>query len=136
MKATVPVVFINCSQFPYIDMIMLRRKVYETRSRRTLDALIGRRVYLAETGDRSGPIVRCSAVIRSVAVVRSASIWQRLRPWHCVPAGCAYDWTDGTKVKYMYELRGVRCVAPFRPAEGKRHGRVWMETEIEIDEEV
>ena len=59
----VPVVFINCSRIPFIDLIMARRKTMETRSRDTLRALVGQRVYLAETGHRR-PVIRCSAIIR------------------------------------------------------------------------
>jgi len=121
-----PVVFINCRRYPFVDWIIDRRKLDETRTRDMLGALVGRRVLLAETG-RDRPVVRCSAVIRSVTVVRSRDDWDRLRSRHRVPAGSAYDWTPDTKVKYLYTLSGVVACHPFTPPEGVRHGRVWME---------
>ena len=122
----VPVVFINCSLFPFLTWIISGRKQYETRTRNTLRSLVGQRVFLAETG-RGRPVIRASAVIQSVVVVRSRKEWKALRKAHRVPAGSAFDWKPWTKCKYLYELADVAPVSPFTPPEGVRHGRVWME---------
>ena len=123
----IPVVFINCSRFPFLSWILNRSKLYETRTRDTLRALVGQRVYLAETGHGRRAIVKSSARIAYVFPVISAAAWQRLRPLYCVPSGSQYDWRPGTRIKYMYVLEDVRNVAPFPVPEGVRHGRVWME---------
>ena len=125
---TVPVVFINCSRFPFLDLIIDEYKLDETRTRNTLRAVVGKRVLLAETGHGRPPLVRASAVIGAPVVIRSREEWDRLRSRHRVPAGSAYDWTPSTTVKYLYPITGVVACRPFTPAEGVRHGRVWMET--------
>lgn len=121
-----PVVFINCSRFPFIDWIMHRRKLDETRTRNMLRALIGQRVYLAETGN-GRPLCRCTAVIGEPVPIRSRKDWDRLRPRHRVPVGSQYDWQPETTVKYLYPISDVWPCAPFTPSEGIRHGRIWME---------
>ena len=120
-----PVVFINCSLFPFLTWIRSGRKLYETRSRDTLRALVGQRVYLAETGRSGRPIVRCSCVIDHSMTV-DAGCWHSLRSMHCVPFGSAYDWQQDTKKKVLYRLTDVQPVAPFPAPEGLRHGRVYM----------
>ena len=122
----IPVVFINCRLFPFLVWIMSGRKLYESRTRNTLRALVGQRVYLAETG-RGAPVVRASAIIAEVVPVYSRSVWRQLRSAHRVPAGSAYDWQPGARVKYLYRMAAVAPVPPFTPPEGVRHGRVWME---------
>ena len=124
----IPVVFINCDDAPYIDMICNLTKPAETRSRRVLHRFIGQRVFLAETGRRcrSGPVVRCSAVIDSVFVARSYMTWDCFRRVHKVPRGSSHDWKPNTDVKYLYHLSDVQPVSPFTPS-GVRHGRTWME---------
>jgi hypothetical protein len=121
------VVFINCSSVPFLDLIMALRKRFETRTRNTLRAVVGRRVFLAETGSGHRPLVRCSAIIGEPVVVRSREQWEQVRPACHVPAGSAYDWTPSTKAKYLYPLIDVVPCAPFTPQEGVRHGRVYME---------
>lgn len=129
MDNTVPVVFINCSRHPFLDQIIRRRKLDETRTRNTLRALVGLRVYLAETG-RGPSMCRCSAVIGAPLVAHSRKEWNALRARHRVPRGSAYDWKPWTKVKYLYPILDVIKCTPFHPQEGIRHGLVWMETTI------
>jgi len=124
----VTVVFINCKTAPFIDLMMAGVKLDETRTRNTLRAVVGRRVFLAETGRRGGPLCRCSAVIGDPVIVRSREDWDRLRSRHCVPEGSRYDWTPDTKVKYLYPVYDVVPCWPFVPPEGVRHGYVWMES--------
>lgn len=123
----VPVVFINCSSAPFIDDIINGRKTYETRTRDTLRALVGRRVLLAETGHNGRPVVRCSAVITCSAQIDDRETWRKLRRFTRVPSGSRYDWKPGTRRKFVYGLSGVVPCWPFIPPEGVRHGRVWME---------
>lgn len=120
------VVFINCKRIPFLDLIMAKVKPWETRSRNMLKHLIGKRVYLAETG-YGPPLVRCSAVIREPIKVTDRETWDRLRKGTCVPVDSDYDWKPDTKYKYLYPVTMVVPCAPFTPPEGVRHGRVWME---------
>ena len=122
----IPVVFINCSRLPFIDWIMSRLKLDETRTRNMLRAVVGQRVYLAETG-KGQPLCRCTAVIGEPVPIRSRAAWERLRSEHRVPAGSQYDWQPETTVKYLYPISDVRPCFPFTPPEDVRHGRVWME---------
>ena len=122
----IPIIFINCRLFPFLDMIIRGRKVYETRTRNMLRALVGQRVMLAETG-RGRPVVRCTAVVGTPVVVRSRKEWNRYRRSACIRAGSPFDWMPCTKVKYLYPLSDVVACSPFTPPEGVRHGRVWME---------
>ena len=123
----IPVVFINCSRVPFIDLILRLLKVYETRTRNMLRSLAGQRVFLAETGRGRPPLVRCSAVIGEPVVACSRSAWAALRRSACIKRGSAFDWQPGTKKKYLYPLSDVQPCVPFTPPEGVRHGRVWME---------
>lgn len=122
----IPVVFINCSRFPFLQWIISGLKIYETRSRDMLRSLVGQRVLLAETGRGGRPVVRCSAVIdHSVTCDRAG--FDRLRHLTRVPKDSAYDWQPATRKKVLYRLTDVVAVAPFPVPEGPRHGRVWME---------
>ena len=125
----IPIVFINSSSVPYVDMIIKGKKIYETRSRNVLRSAFnyGNRFLIAETG-KGKPCVRCSAIIDSVLTIYTEEEWNRYRKYHSVPEGSEYDWKPDTKKKILYELSDVRPVSvPFVPAEGKRHGRIWME---------
>lgn len=123
----IPVLFINCRSVPYVDRIIDRSKVYETRSRNTLDCLVGKRVLIAETG-RGRSVIRCAATVRKVFPVTSRFEFDMFRTYTAVPEGDPYDWTEKTTVKWLYELSDVRPVpVPFHPEGGPRHGRVWME---------
>lgn len=122
----ISVVFINCSRFPFIAWILAGLKVYETRSRDTLRALVGQRVLIAETGRGGRPVVRCSCVIDH-SMICDRGAFRKLRHLHRVPVGSDYDWNEKTRKKVLYRLVDVQPVAPFIPPEGVRHGRVWME---------
>lgn len=124
----IPIIFVNTRRYPFVDKIIGLEKVYETRNRNTLGALIGRRVLIAETG-HGKPIVRCSAVIKDRIVVCDPNSWEIMRRYTQVPAGEEHDWNANTKIKHLYWLTGVVACQPFIPPEGKRHGRVWMEYE-------
>jgi len=122
----IPVIFINCSRFPFLTWILLRRKLYETRSRNMLGRFAGCRVILAETGN-GRPVAHCTAVIAAPLVIRSRSAFRSLRRSACIMKGSKYDWNLETNVKYFYPLLDVQPLEPFPVPEGVRHGRVWME---------
>lgn len=125
---TSTVVYINCSSAPYIDDMLHRRKLYETRTRRTLDAVVSRPVFLCESGRKGPSVVRCSARFGDPLEIRFRELWEALRPVHRVPVGSRYDWNDKTRVKWLYPVYDVIPVpAPFIPPEGVRHGLTWME---------
>lgn len=128
----IPVVFINCRLFPFIAWILAGRKLYETRTRNTLRALVGQRVFLAETGRGGRPVIRASAVITEAFPVDNRKSWNKLRRHTMVMKGSVYDWNDSTRRKWLYKLDDVQPVNPFVPPEGVRHGRVWMELLIEL----
>lgn len=125
----IPAVFINCRTAPFIDDMIGRHKLFETRSRNSLRSVIGKRCLLAETGTGK-TLCRASAVIGKPLVVRTREEWNRLRPLHCVPEGSQYDWQPDTKAKYLYPVTGLVAFMPFKLPEGKRHGMVWIECEI------
>ena len=126
-----PVIFINCKEIPFLDLILSGEKTIETRSRDTLKAVSGfYRVYLAETG-HGRPVVRCSAVLRSGRDVSSRASWDSLRRRHRVPVGSRYDWKPETRRKVCYDILSVVPCDPFTPPEGVRHGRVWMEYNVD-----
>ena len=120
------IIFINCKAEPFVDDILAHRKLYETRTRNMLGRFLGERIFIAETG-HGKPVVRCSAKIAEVHAVFVPEAWERYRKRACIRSGSQYDWKDDTKVKWLYRLTDVRPVKPFIPAEGRRHGRVWME---------
>ena len=122
-----PVIFINCTVEPYVDDIMGKLKLYETRTRNTLGRFIGERVLFAETG-RGAPLVKCSAVIDQVISVHTREAWEEYLQYTWIPVGSAHDWQPDTKVKWLYHLTDVKPVVPFRLGpDCRRHGRVWAE---------
>lgn len=127
MHSIIPILFINCFLYPFIDMIGSGCKVYETRTRNTLKSLIGKRVLLCETGLNRRKYINYTARIESVLIVDNPEQWEAMRQYTCIEPGSKYDWNQETKVKYLYKLANVKRIPDFTPAEGKRHGRVWME---------
>ena len=135
----IPVIFINCKDEPFVDAIIDGRKVYETRNRNSLRSLLfwalGQRILIAETG-HGDPVVKCSAVIDKYGAVHDQHTWDYMREHrHAVPFGSKYDWKPNTKVKWLYHLKDVQPVVPFRlPSSCRRHGRVWAEYEGSVEE--
>ncbi len=130
----IPVVFINCKEIPFVDLIMSGLKKYETRTRDTLTHnLFGRRVLVAETG-HGRPLIRCSAVIATREPIPSRNLWEKqYRVPSQISKGSRYDWQPDTRIKYAYRLTDVRPVDPFPiPSDARRHGRVWAEYDGDI----
>lgn len=123
----IPVLFINCKSAPFVDDIINGNKIYETRSVNSLRSLVGKRVLICQTG-KGKSMVRCSARIVNAFPVSSFHEWDMFRDYTCVRSDSTYEWKPGTKVKWLYELSSVIIESvPFHPADGVRHGRVWME---------
>lgn len=122
----IPVVYVNCSEYPYVHAIMAKLKPLETRNRDTLRNLVGKRVLVAQTG-KGTPTVMCMVTIGKPIKATCRQTWDGLRPMHRVPVGSAHDWKETTKQKYLYQLTDPVPVIPFPVPEGKRHGRVWIE---------
>ena len=136
-KPMTPVIFINCRRWPFLRLISECRKTYETRTKNTLKSLmewnLGKPVLLAETGNGE-PVIRCSAIIDRITAVYTREAWEKLLPETMVQPGSEYDWTPGTKVKWLYHLTDVHPVEPITlPRSARRHGRVWAEYEGGIE---
>ena len=125
----IPVVFINCDEIPYVDLIIDGKKKYETRHFNTLGGLVGRRVLIAETHKGKMPRIRCSAVLKNAEQIKFLSSWALMRTETCVPEDSKHDWDFKRPGKWVYELYDVREVIGLDWKEGKRHGIVWMEYE-------
>ena len=120
-------VFVNCSLFHFINWIISGLKKYETRNRNTLKQLIGKKVYLVETGKHKKPLVRCSCLIAEGFTVGNIYEYEQFRPETMVKAGTVYDFIPGKK-KTFYKLEKVQSVPAFPlPDNIIRHGRTWAE---------
>ena len=95
-----PIVFINCDLFPFVDWIIDGLKIYETRNRNTLKSLIGQVVMIAETHKGKKPIVRCMAYIDSMEKVNVKQFDSMRNDTRIVP-GSVYDLTDTNKTKCL-----------------------------------
>ena len=127
-----PVIFINSSKIPFVDLIGSGSKPFETRTRNMLGRFIGERILIAETG-KGSPVIRFSAVIDYAVEVHTRSAWERYRQDACIPVGSKYDWNENTKVKWLYHLTDVRMIGPVPlPQDARRHGRTWAEYDGEI----
>lgn len=122
----IPVIFINCDSYPFVQWIMAGVKLYETRNRNTLKRFIGQTVYIAETSHKHKPIVKCRATITAATDIRNKTVYDCLRNRTRIEKGSIYDWKPETRVKWLYKLENVEPVPEFIP-EGIRHGYTWME---------
>ena len=120
------IVFINCDLFPFISWIISGKKLFETRNRNTLKSLIGKTVYLAETGKGKRPVIRCIATIESSIVVQDMKTYNQYRKFTMVKKGSVFDFIPG-KRKILYKLSNVQQIPAFVPCEGKRYGYSYME---------
>ena len=120
------IVFINCDLFPFISWIISGKKLFETRNRNTLKSLIGKTVFLAETGKGKRPVIRCIATIESSIVVQDMKTYNQYRKFTRVKKGSVFDFVPG-KRKILYKLSNVQKIPAFVPCEGKRYGFSYME---------
>ena len=127
---SLPVVWINCESAPFLDYIGAGLKIFETRGRNVLRALVEKRVILAETG-RGRHLARYTAVIDYAVPVYDRKIWDVLRgdadhPGHLVPVDNQYDWKPNTRVKWLYRLTEVEQIPiPFTVTHYDNIGRSW-----------
>jgi len=117
--------YINCKTVPFIDLIAARLKPYETRSRDTLGALIGKRIDLIETG-KGAPVILARATVKSSTIVCYEDVAMRAA---ARILGTPYDIKPG-QTKVFYELVNVRAVKPHPvPTNRINHGRAYTEYE-------
>lgn len=117
-------IYINCSRNPFIDWILSGSKAHETRSRDVLAPLVGKKVYLIETGTASVPLVRAVADVVSSARVPFSDVAAREAAGIM---GTAYDIKPGSS-KVFYRLANVRRIDPFfAPVSRANHGRSYTE---------
>lgn len=95
------ILFINCKLFPFVDLIIKGLKTYETRNRNTLKALLGKRVFIAETGKGKKPVVRCCCTIAGMVTVTDRKTYNRYRKFAQIEKKSTYDWNSKT-VKNAY----------------------------------
>lgn len=119
--------FINCSVFPFIAWILSGLKTYETRNRNTLKSLIGKTVYLTQTGKCKKPIVYGSCTITDCIIVKDKKTYNKYRKQAMIKPGSCYDFIVGsTKQKVLYRLGNVQRCKPFpMPDNVVRHGRIY-----------
>lgn len=124
MIDSLPIIFINCTLFPFIQWIIQGIKVYETRDKNTLKRYLGKTVYLCKTGGKE-KVIYCKATIQGIVKVESKVYYEKFRKDCCIVPGCKYDFTG--KRKYLYLLTDIVPVNPFVPYEGKHNGYTSME---------
>ena len=123
------IVYLNCKLFPFIAWIISGLKTYETRNRNTLKCLVGKTVYLAETGKNKQPIIRRKCIISDPVIVTDRKIYNTYRNKTRIKKGSCYDFNSSTKQKVLYPLLNVQAVKPFHiPDNVIRHGRIYCET--------
>lgn len=119
------IVYINCKLFPFIDWIIALQKVFETRNKNMLKNLIGKTVFLAETGKHKKPLARCSCVIGKPLVITDKRTYNHYRKQTKAKKGSVYDFIPGKK-KYLYPLYDVKEIEPFPvPENVVRYGRTY-----------
>lgn len=115
-------IYINCRVYPFIAWILSGVKLYETRTRNTLRALIGQRVALIETGTGHAPTVRGYATIASAERIEHSDTEARKA---ARILGTSYDIRPGG-AKVFYKLEDVQPCTPYPvPADRVNHGRSW-----------
>lgn len=120
------IVFINCKLFPFVSWIISGLKTYETRNRNTLKSLIGKTVYLAETGNGKRPVIRCFCTLSDPVIIDNKTDYNKMRKHTMIKKNSVYDFTSETKKKYLYPLENVQACTPFPlPDNAVYHGRVY-----------
>lgn len=123
------ILFINCKLFPFVQWIIDKEKIYETRNKNTLQSLIGKTVYIAETGKGKKPIIRCKCTISGLVTVYSKREYNQYRKQTKIVKNSSFDWNKSTVKKCLYKLDNVTQCKPFElPDNIIRHGRIYCET--------
>lgn len=125
------IIYINCKLFPFVSWIIAGLKLYETRNRNTLKSLIGKTVFIAETGTHKKAVIRCCCTIENVLKVTDKRTYNKYRKQTKIKKGSAFDWNQETKCKYLYKLSNVVPVPAFPvPDNIIQHGRTWAEIPV------
>lgn len=91
-----------------------------------LKSIIGKTVYIAETGKHKRPIIRCLATIPDYIMIDNKKDYNSFRKETRIKKGSTFDWKQETKRKYLYRLENVQAVNPFLlPENAEYHGRVY-----------
>ena len=123
------ILFVNCRLYPFVAWILDGLKTYETRNKNTLCSMIGKRVYLAQTGKGKRPVIYGSCIISSLVTVTDKRTYNRYRKQAMIEKGSCYDFTGSTKKKCLYRLENPQRCEPFTmPENVVRHGRVYAQT--------
>ena len=100
---------INDAGEPFTGMILAGEKTVETRSSRSLDSVIGRRVGIVRTGRGPATLVGFATVGQPVRYETPAAFRAAFRQ-HRVPAGSRFD--CGSTGKWGYPLLAVERTEP------------------------
>lgn len=116
--------YCNCSKYHFVDDMLALKKRDETRGRDTLKGIIGKTVYIIETG-KGRPLVRGTAFVAGMRRISFSDIAARKE------AGIyktAFDILPG-KTKCFYRLENVKPLEKpfFLPENRVNHGRAWTE---------
>ena len=122
---TAKAIFVNNRDVPYADLIAAGKKLYETRSRNMLRALIGRRVAVVRTGCGSPEII--GFVNIDGADYFAHDSFENIRDLTMIPKNSKYD--DGGNGKWCYKLSAAHALETPIPLPKNiiRHGRSWCE---------
>lgn len=117
-------IFINCKEAPFVNDILSRCKLEETRPYDVLRAVVGKRVALIETGTSPVGIIHGYATITGSRIVSYDDIPARKSA--CI-YGTPYDIMPG-ETKVFYKLSRVRPCKPYPlPENHINHGRSFTE---------
>ena len=119
-------IFINeDGKVKFAHEIANRRKPVETRNRKMLSALVGKRVALIATGKGKKPTIVGYATITHEWWYPKEYM-NNIRHATLIPAGSKYDSTD--KGKWCYWMSWAEpCEEYPLPTSAIRHGRSWCE---------
>ena len=110
----------------YADLIVSGVKLFETRNRNMLSALIGKRVAIIRTRRGKKPVIVGQADIE-YGYFFTAEEFDKCRDLTCIPEGSMYDCHG--KGKWLYKMGNPwKADTPVElPASAIRHGRSWCE---------
>ena len=114
-------IYINTALIPFVAQILSGAKPYETRTRNMLRTLIGKMVYIIETG-HGQPMIVGRATISGAELVPYSNQAKRRQ---AQIIGTPYDIKpDGAK--WFYKLDSIERLTPsLLPVTRENHGRSW-----------
>lgn len=113
--------YINTALIPFVAQILSGAKLYETRTRNTLRTLIGKAVYIIETG-HGQPMIVGRATISGAELVPYSN---QVKRHQARIIGTPYD-TKPDGAKWFYKLDNIERLTPSPlPVTRENHGRSW-----------